>query len=164
MKKRSQASQIFVYIIAVVLAAMILLYGYRAISGFINRTEQITEVKFKTDIENAIRLISTDYGSVKKLELNVPGKYETVCIVQQDYQNKQGTQLCAQSPIICSAWTTQAQNIFLTDTNMYTLPEIQITTLPLEIQGGYICLKVKAGKITLRIEGKGDKTGVSEWQ
>ena len=164
MKKRAQANQIFVYIVAIFLAAMILVYGYRAISGFIGRTEQITEIKFKTDIENAIRIISTDYGSVKKLELNVPAKYNKVCIVEQGYGEYQGTTLCRDSPLICQAWEAGAQNVFLTDTNMYELPDIQISTTPVVIEGGFLCLNAPTGKITLKIEGKGDKTGVSEWQ
>ena len=167
-KKKAQiAGQIFIFILAIFLASLILLYGYKAIfgkQGFIYKTEQISLIRFETEISNAIRTISSDYASVKKLELNVPSKFTEVCLIDTR-QPAENTGICTRNnpdfnPIICDAWTTQGnkQNVFLVP-----MAEIPITVSTLEIETGYICLPVKQGKITLRLEGLGDRTKVSEW-
>ena len=43
------------------------------------------------------------------------------------------------------------------DTEVYVLND------SIEIEDGYVCIFPKAGKVSLRLEGKGDSTLVSEW-
>ena len=50
--KKAQLGQVFIYIFAAILAVSIMLYGYRTIKGFGQRTEQIGLVRFKTDLES----------------------------------------------------------------------------------------------------------------
>ena len=95
-KKKAQViGQVFIFIVALVLAAMILLYGYNAIfgkSGFIQRADQIALTRFQTEIESQIKETASDYGRIKKLELSVPSKHKTVCIVDIEYPDKAATE------------------------------------------------------------------------
>lgn len=159
-KKAQIAGQIFIFVLAAFLAALILIYGYKAIGGFTKRTEQIALIRFETDLSNTIKTISSDFGSVKKLELNVPSKYQKVCLI--DLNKSVPTQydpFCRSNPIICDAWTDKTQNVFLVPMAETTFP-----ILILEIADpGHICPPVRQGKITLRLEGLGDRTKVDEW-
>jgi len=169
-KKAQIAGQVFIYILAVVIAALVIIYGYNAIKGFIDKQRQIEIIQFKTDIQSAVRTVSTDYGSVKKFEHAIPG--EAICILDINYQgNRDSTCLCDKTicsedeiwqydPIICDSWqSTKDQNIFI-------IPQIETPILasPLKVDNGYLCLKAPKNQITLRIEGFGNHAKISEWQ
>ena len=164
-KKAQVANQVFVFILALVLAAMVMLYGYKAIfaeEGFIGRTEQISLVRFETELTNAVNAISSDYGSVDEVKLTLPSKYERICLVQLSYQDKSNTGLCQPNhndyePIICDAWKDNAQNVFLVP-----MADSPIIVSKLEIDGGYVCPPVLGGHATIWLEGKGDRVKVEE--
>lgn len=165
MKKSQVAGQIFVYVVAIFLASMILIYGYRAISGFIFRTEEISVIKFKTNLESEVKTIATDFGSVRKLDLSLPGSFEKVCFLQHDFKFKDSALICSSGnvdfdPIICDAWKTPdlEQNVFLIPRS-----EISISTFDLEIVGGSLCVPVQNGRIAVRLEGRGNRTLVGVW-
>jgi len=162
MKKAQVAGQVFVFMIAIVLAGLILLYGYNAIfgqDGFIHRTEQIAIVRFETDLSSAVSSISSDYGSIKKFESALPSEYQKVCLL--DLSKSSGSICNPDSsdyhPIICDAWQTtgNTQNVFLVP-----MTDTAITVSTLEIEQGSICFPVRKGKVTFWLEGKGDKTKI----
>lgn len=167
-KKAQIAGQVFIFILAAVLAAMLIFYGYRAINSFTKRTEDIVMTQFQTDIEIQIKTISSDYGSVRKLELSLPSKYRKLCLVNLDYNDVSNSCICDQNfclpdnddynPIICDAWIDKTQNVFLVPSS-----ELNLKVTQMEIEGGYLCAPVLSGKVTLRIEGGGDHTKVSLW-
>ena len=167
--KKAQLGQVFVYILAAFLAVAIMLYGYRTIRGFGERTEQIGLVRFKTDLESEIRTIASDYGSVKKAELALPSKYTKVCFVDLSKPAK-GSRICEPptpnypnpdfNPIACDAWEGGTQNIFLVPWADFVIKteKIQITE-----PDGALCVSTINGRITLRLEGLGDKTKIEKW-
>lgn len=167
--------QVFIYIIALVLASLILLYGYKAIfgqEGFIQRAEQIALARFQTEIESQVKETASDYGRVKKLELNVPTRHTKVCIVDSANYNSNSC-LCRQSPcegnpannpedynpIICNAWQGTEQNIFLVP-----MADIEMITVATEVEHGYVCVPVTGGKVILKAEGLGNRARISPWQ
>ncbi|MBW2977586.1 hypothetical protein KY331_01955 [Candidatus Woesearchaeota archaeon] len=165
--KKAQLGQVFIYIFAAVLAVSIMLYGYRTIRGFGQRTEQIGLVRFKTDLESEIRTIASDYGSVKKVELPLPSKYTKVCFV--DFSKPIGvvenSKVCKPgnpdfNPIGCDAWKDQTQNIFLVPWTDFVIKtgEIDITE-----PDGALCVPTLNNRITLRLEGLGDRTQIEKW-
>lgn len=166
MRKKSQAQQVFVFILAIIIAALIFIYGYGAIRDFMDRSDQISLIRFQTEIQSSIRTTSADYGSVKKVELTLPSRYEKVCFVDYDKFNTQNP-ICSltagqekdYNPLICDAWESRTQNIF-------TVPvaDETIKTMQLEIDEGYLCVKTSNGRIVLRLEGRGDRAALSEWR
>lgn len=85
MKGQIQA-QVFVYVMALVLIGMTLLYGYKAISGFRDRGEQVEIINFKNALENDVRSMATNYGSVHVKEYSISGT--RVCFVDQSVKTK----------------------------------------------------------------------------
>ena len=162
--KKAQAQQIFIFIIAIVIASMIFLYGYKAIRDFTKRTEEISLVRFQTELQSAVRTISPDYGSIKKLELSVPSNYEKVCFVNSEYNDN--ADICTPTtedynPIICDAWQAGTQNVFLVP--MANVP-IKVSTLEITNEQGYLCQPVIHGKIVIRLEGKGNRALLDVWE
>ena len=167
MKKKSQAEQVFVFMVAIILAALILLYGYKAIfgkEGLLKRTEQISLTNFESKISSSIKSISYNPGDVRLMNFDVPSKYKKVCFVQLNYPNKQSSGICQSenqnyNPVICNAWTTEGnkQNVFFVP-----MADIPIYVSTLEITAGYLCVPVNSGTISLKLEGMGDRTKISE--
>jgi len=152
-RKAQMIGQIFIFILAAVLFILILTYGYRAITDFLERSEQVTLIEFKEEFQSGIERIKRDYGSVRKLELRVPKRYTEVCIVDPT---------CPESvrkmPILYNACLTGTENIFLVPKQ-----ETPIFVPDIVVDQGYQCIPT-SGVITLRIEGLGRKAKVSEWR
>jgi hypothetical protein len=166
--KKGQLSQVFIYIFAAILAVAIMLYGYRAIKGFGERTEQISLVRFKTDLEAELRQMASDYGSVKKAELSLSTKYSKVCFV--DFTKPAGvvedSKICTPgnpdyNPLGCDAWKDKTQNIFLVPWTDFV---IKTEKIKISEQDGAICIPNINGKIILRLEGLGDSTLIKKWE
>lgn len=163
MSKKGQAQQIFIFILAIVIASMIFIYGYRAIVDFTTRSGEVALVNFQNEIQSNIKTIASDFGSVKKLQLSLPSDFQKVCFI--DFEKPPGRGLCTPgqpdyNPLACDVWEeSKTQNVFL-------VPQADITikVAQLEIESpGYLCTDVLNGKIVLRLEGKGQKAVVSEW-
>ncbi|MBD3249780.1 hypothetical protein GF336_07070 [Candidatus Woesearchaeota archaeon] len=169
--RKAQAQQIFIYILAIVLAGLIFLYGYRAISGFLGETERVNLVNFQKELEREIRTIAPDTGTVRKVELSLPSRYEKVCFVDKydpGTTSLPSNGVCDEAhedynALMCDAWESYTQNVMLepwADIKIKT-PDLEI---PPEDELNSLCVEPINGRITLRVEGLGKKARVSEWQ
>lgn len=171
MKRAQIIGQVFVLILASMVFILILLYGYKAISQFSSRSEQVAFVTFETDFKNAVKAVSLDYGSVKKLELSLPSKYQELCIFCSSDYNPSWTgcdnvastefqKIVQEHPLLIESWNygRSAQNVFLSP-----LAETPLNIERIEVATAGFCEKLIEGRITLRLEGKGDRTLVSLW-
>jgi len=153
-KKAQMIGQIFIFILAAILFVLIITYGYRAINDFLQRSEQVTLIGFKEELKSGIERIKRDYGSVRKLELQVPKRYNEVCIVDPDCDPS----LESFNPIMYNACLTGTENIFLVPKQ-----ETPIFVPDIKVDGGYLCVPT-SGVVTLRLEGLGKTARVSEWK
>jgi len=157
-KKAQVMSQVFIFILAAAIFILILTYGYKAIAGFGQRSEQVALVEFQTELEGAVKSISLDYGSVKKVELTLPTKYTELCFV--DLEREPSEEFEQIHPRMYESWVSRTQNVFLTP-----MEESPINVGKIYVgQSGYLCLPIAGGKITLRLEGLGDRAGITQWQ
>jgi len=84
--KRGQLlGQPFVYIFAIIVAALILVFGTKSILDLRERQELVELATFVTDLkEEVAAYYRFDIGSSKELDLNLPRKVKQVCF----YENK----------------------------------------------------------------------------
>lgn len=168
MKKKSQTQQIFIYIVAIILFALILAYGYKAINDFRKRTDEVSLLQMEKDISSTVKRVAPDYGTIVKKELSIPLKYEKVCFVDLVTSNTVplNTELCNDikddyNYIACNSWEDKASyNMFCIsngDTLTYDIGRVKIE------DPYYFCIASVNGKITLRLEGKGDHAMLSNW-
>jgi hypothetical protein len=169
MRRGQIIGQIFVLILASAVFILILLYGYKAISQFSTRSEQVAFINFETDFKNAVKEVSLDYGSVKKLDLTLPNRYKQVCVFcspdkkvgwtgcdntnAPEYQD-----ILRKHALLVESWSGGAQNVFLVP-----LADTPILIDRVEVSTVGFCTNLIEGKVSLRLEGKGDRALVSPW-
>ena len=165
MKKSQAGSEVFIFLLGILIAAAILIYGYSAISSFLGDTERISLLKFSNNLEAEVRTISTQFGDVRRVQFDLPSTYSKICFLDLEYPEKFSSDICNPAtqdynPIICDAWTTPGinQNVFFEPMAESTIP-----SLPLRIEEGYLCVTPVQGRIILRFEGRGDSVKISRW-
>ncbi len=182
-KKAMGVGQVFVFIIAALSFALIMIFGYKMISGFIASGEKVEFAKFKSDLESSILKIYTEYGAVRVKDFRVPGNYNKICFVDMDWKAtpEDIENLCKEDPLACSVWQDARtpdpnkdnkpggyaavdQNVFLTPIALTPIKVYKISVVE-PVEGsetgkdvGFICPEIKRGSFRLLLEGKGDKT------
>ena len=154
--KAQISGQIFIYVLAIIIAGLILLYGYRAIGTITKTGEEVALIDFKNQLEGDIEKLATDYGAIKTKSYILPSGTETICFVDSDAKTT-ATDYQIINDIVASG---ARQNIFL-----IPLLNIQIYAEGLKVDESgskSLCLTNQRGRITLRLEGRGDGTLVTE--
>jgi len=178
-KKGMGIGQVFIFIIAAITFALIMIFGFQTISSFISSGEQVEFIQFKTDLENSIKKIYTEYGAVR-IETFSASKFDQICFVDMDYQPTAGDeemeQLCAKDALACDVWE-DAQEAMVNeksgygsvDQNVFLKPSSQsIKVYKISIgeneEGtkGFLCKTIRGGTFSLMLEGKGSKTQISD--
>lgn len=153
---KSQVNQIFIYIIAIVIFGLILLYGYKEIRNLTTKSKTVSYIQFKTQLENKIES-SKSYGDIKIPTFNIPYGVDEVCIINTEQDPNSTFQ--SNYPIIADSWPDKNNNLFL-------LPIIeQNEPLMLDdivLESNYLCIRPFQGKIKLKMEGLGNKVEISE--
>lgn len=181
-RKGQIAGQVFIYMIAIVVVGLIVVYGYSAIRGFTQRGEEVEYLTLKTSIENSVRAIVSDYGSIKRPDISVPGKYEMVCFVDKDATDasiaasaicdKSAAEMLAQGddkyhqPIICAAWKTHNNNVFMVPdgSDAFSVDATLVIDENMPTAGHhFICFDVINNKIKMQMEGLGDRVKISQY-
>ncbi len=176
MKKAQVAGQIFIYIIAIIVVGLIIAYGYSAIKGFSDKGEQVEYITLMSSIQNSVKSMVSDFGSIKRPSIDISGKYTMVCFVDKSRaKDADNTALCSSvpgqekfyEPVACSGWKTGRDDVFLIPDGSESFSvdstlEISNTGKPYQGQP-FICLEVVNNKITLQLESKGDRVVVSDY-
>lgn len=158
MRKKSQLySQVFVYILTIILIAFILIYGYNAIQSFRKRADQVACLKFKNDLTNSIELVSNEFGSVKRKDLELCGNYKKVCFVES-IENPNIPNNA--DPIIKDSILSNAgKNVFLVE----DIAKESFYAGKISVNPDVMCIKTANNKVSLRLEGKGNHVLISQW-
>lgn len=160
LSKRSQiATQVFIYLIAIILFSFVLLYGYNAIKGFKEKSERIAYIKFKTDLISTVKRISTDYGTLKRETFFVGGEYSKVCFVQSYNPPNNIGDSVTDRVVKNSIEDGVNKNTFLFTTTLQESFDVG----KINLSDGYLCINMTNGKAKIQFEGKGDHVFISSW-
>ena len=163
-KKGLGISQVFMFIVAALTFSVIMIFGFKAITGFLSDAQKVEFVQFKVDLETAIKNIYTDYGAVRREQFNPPATFTRICFIDLDYSptKLEIDELCTFDPIACTVWENSEgydsgeENVFLTPP-----AEVRIKVNRVSANGGYLCENIQNGVFSLILEGKGDRTEIS---
>ncbi len=162
MDKAQNVGQIFIYVLTVVIVGLILLIGYKAISGSRERINQITVLDFQKSMEASITTITNQYGTVKKKTFTLPAGYKEVCFME-NYQFNTALnyqQLLQAYPLIYDSLQNgqPTKNIFLIRSEgpgeSYDLGRISVSS-------AFTCFEIRQNMFTVTLEGKGDHVSIS---
>ena len=150
-------SQIFIYILTIILVSFILVYGYNAVQNFKSRVEQVSCLKFKNDLQNAVESISSDFGSVKRKDLQLCAGYFQVCFVESFESPILPNNI---DPIIKdSILSSTGKNVFLVE----NIAKESFYAGKISVEPDVLCIKAVNGKVSLKLEGKGNHVFISQW-
>ncbi len=156
MNKKTQISQqMFVFLIAIFVFAMILIYGYKAIADLRQRAQQTELLIFEKQIKSDVQSL---YGTFdeKKKEYTVPAK--KVCFFDNEYEDKSSANICNEAyseydPILCDMWMSgDEKNVFVDHplARRFSLENINMSK-------GYLCAPIERKKLPLTLEGTGNR-------
>ncbi len=168
-KKGLGVGQVFIFIVAALTFALILMFGYRAIAGFLKSGEDVAFVQFKTGLESSVKKIYTEFGSVRVERYNTPSIYSQICFVDMD--KPYDPDLCDYDQVACSVWKGTAdagkgyegvdENVFLTPPAPVKMKVYKISIEDKNKQN-FLCIPIKQGAFNIVMEGRGDKTLLSQ--
>lgn len=157
MRRAQLYSQIFVYILTIILVSFILIYGYTAVQNFRKRAEQVSCIKFKNDLSNSIESILSDFGSVKRKDLELCAGYSLVCFVEtfQNIDMPSSTDPVIKDSILAGA----GKNVFLVE----NIAKESFYAGNISVEPDVLCIEAANQKISLKLEGKGNHVLLSKW-
>lgn len=176
-KKGMGIGQVFIFIVVALTFGLITIFGYKAVNDFLEKGEQVEFVRFKTDLESSIKRISTDYGSSRQEDYRLPGRYLQVCFVDMDYNpsDQEMTDLCSMDEFACQVWedakdgcTKDGEKVVgyeCVDDNVFLQPAapvpIKVNRIKMASGEGFFCEEIGGGRFSLRLEGRGSYTQLS---
>jgi len=167
--KKGQATigHIFIYILAIFIFALILLYGYKAIVQFMEKGEQVSLIQFKTTLQTNVQDLAIQYGDVivfnENNPLKAPSRYKEICFVADDAVEQQlptDERYDIMRAAVDADMHKSTENVFL-------IPQAEhsIYVGPIELgdygELPYLCINFTKNLLNIRLEGRGDKTRIS---
>ena len=76
------ASQLFTYMLGIIVISVTVLIGYKVIATFGNISPQIND--FKLDVEVVINDVANEYGSFKRERIPLTSKIKVICFANSD--------------------------------------------------------------------------------
>jgi len=159
--KKGQINQIFIYIMAVIIFAAIMLYGYKAIHNIIVKGDYVEYNNFKKNFENTIEN-SKSYGEINVKSFLLPPGTSQICIVDLSETDTGRINSSYTSAIVKDAWEVRAYNVFLLPAKYDNL---LVEGLQVSDAGNkFLCEETSPAKskITLRFEGLGNAVRISK--
>ena len=157
--KKAQISQIFIYILALFIFALIIYYGYFGINSILIKGEEVAYIRFKTDLENAVQGVLPMHGRFlpfnKDNPLSVPGKITEVCFVSSAKIGDANfaAQIEDQDPIIALSVEEGTQE------NVFILPREQARQqiyLPkIKVPEDFMCVETVQGRLDITLRNIG---------
>jgi len=161
--KAQNVGQIFVYLTALVVVGVIILVGYRAITGLQDNADDVTIVKFQTDMKGSIKSLSNQYGTLRTKKFKLSDEYSEVCFLD-NYAFDTAVlmdDVLEDYPLIYDTLDAgvPTSNAFLMNKQARMVQDYSFGEL--SVSGNFACFPVKRGVLEIKIEGKGDHVVLS---
>jgi len=155
-RKAQISGQVFVYVLAAVVIGLLLFIGVKAITSIASMGGKVNLDSLKSDFQSNVETIARQYGSVKKIDFNLPSKYDEICFVdamEDDGKFKFDTSIIQNSLIRSSVESGAKENVFFVTKGVW---DDKFTADKLDVQADYLCLE-NSGNIEVWLKGTGKK-------
>jgi hypothetical protein len=166
--------QVFIYILAIVIVGLLLLFGYKGLSGILKQGCGVEEVQFKTGLETMLKQ-SMGKGTRTVFQPDVPCSFSKVCFVDADvlltgkgnlvdFDSNPGTNKYVRNSVEDSVH----RNVFLINPDgtinsrqiFIDSIEVKQELAPIEV----VCISQRSGKFPLLLSGLGKYVKIDEAQ
>lgn len=154
LKKGQIQSQIFIYVFALLIISLILFFGVKAISKFKGDTDKVSLVSFISDLNSEIRSITSEYDSIKEVNLDLPKQFKQVCFTDKNTQVSE-----VSIPIIKNYIQDKSKsNVFILKEQ--NILEQELKTGEINVKGNttsphFLCVPNINGKLKFMAKGQG---------
>lgn len=164
-KKAQIQSQVFIYVLSLIIIAMIFLFGYRAIGTIQERARRIEIERFKSELTDAVT--KTSYESSRNVVLNIPSGFTKICLADKPFNPLNLPDKARYGddayPLIVSAIDDGTANAFLIRHNeVQELFDMGNATI-VDSHGApihYDCKLTLGARLRVNVLGKGDHSEV----
>ena len=149
----------FIYILAIIIFSLVLLFGYKAIKDLISKSETVDYIHFRTKLISTVKRV--DYGDVIEEDFTIPKGYNEVCFI--DLEESGSTP----NIIIDDSWNDNVKvNVFLVapggDVDSFYVENLRGADKDNPTTIFYDCISIAQGRIKARFEGMGGHARVSQ--
>jgi hypothetical protein len=158
---RKAQSQVFGYIFAFFVLALLLIFGYRAIFGVGEQVESSRYAEFRAELESDIYTAALQFGSAKRAVYSVPASVSEVCFYSPSPTDSEADDSCSslsEHQLIKDSVDSRAgKNTFILGElpDAIFLDYVDTGICPLR------CFSSERGQLSIFMEGKGNRTLVS---
>jgi hypothetical protein len=157
MNRKSQIeSHMLIYVLVLVIVGTVLIFGYTAITSFLEKGNEAGKVELKSSLENTIKRMTPKFGSVEIGSFSVPTDYSEVCFMGTTNKDELPLAFVQKYPLAADA-VMSGNNVFLAGDR----PDF-FKVEKLRLPNNVMCVPTVDGKMQLRVEGKGNAALVSE--
>ena len=168
MRKKGQmmVGQIFIYIASILIIGFLLVFGYQTLAGFKKQGEQVSYVKFRTDMQSFVKAVKNDFGTVRIRDILAPDRAKEVCFVDSRLTDDSITWTGSIKPVVPSGIDPIiADSIDFDIQNNVFFPGTNIQPFNggvIQVNEGVLCLAVSATTLKIELEGKGNRALVKK--
>ena len=149
-RKAFSPADIMVYLLALVLGALILIYGYDAIKSLTDRGEAVMYLRFEKRLMQEIEEISSLPGTIRVPEFTLPLKFNKICFFHFNKECALSSELAGDEALICDSVNNGVANVFL-----FPLQEKDLKIEKIALETSPLCVEIPSGFFKLQIAGKG---------
>jgi hypothetical protein len=171
-KAAIDTGQIFIYILSLFIVSLILIFGYTAISGFVEKSCTVQMLQFKKNTEYFVKSYSTEYGSEATKMLTSPCNTRKLCITGYYSQNNNlvSCNSGSSNEVIKDAYGAgisgtimrEKKNIYLLDSQNRYIDSFYAGNISMSsVSCNFFCISTTSGNFNLKLKGKGDHVEVS---
>ncbi|MFO8015773.1 MAG: hypothetical protein R6U32_01580 [Candidatus Woesearchaeota archaeon] len=158
--RKAQAGKVFMYALTLIVVAMILLFGYKAIAKVTETSEAATMAQFKNNLRNKIDTASS-HGRITTEEFETPMKFKAICFVAEDNPDDLNREFVQDYPWGADV-ADSPDNAFLFDGQ--NIDPFKVDNFEIDDGDEFaygpdaLCVPINNGQFSLRLEGLGDRT------
>lgn len=177
MKRAQISGQALIFVLALIVTAAILIFGYKAIQNLGDQQQKIELVKFQDNFRQKIKDTAYSYGSSKRVSLVMPKGFTELCLVDKELPPLNSN---LENPIILDVWGDDASqdNAFLLKIGSQRPDSFYAGNLSVDGNGngkddrdeaidmgfagdaGFLCMKSTGSTLSFILEGRGMHTMV----
>jgi len=168
-KNAIMASEIFTYILMMLVVSLILIFGYKGINYLKKGSDDVVKYDLINSIQSTMKETSS-YGSVREETFEVPKGVAEVCFIGWNEVPPLDFD-ASKYPVISFEWNAEwgvqipTKNFFLykepDDSEGFFLGEKDKKRSYFNVAGKWKCIKTINNAVKIKMEGRGDKVEIT---